>query len=386
MVDSNRRSSTNCDGQVSKGAVDFPKEIISDILSRLPIESIFTCKIVCKTWCDIIRDSYFVNKLCNSHYHPTRLILKPLRGRVTSDSSSHLLLVDIEEQKTRRIPVDKMLLGLRIMCICNGLLCLALGNKIDPVVIYNPITREHVVLPSPGSKPTLCNHKVGLGFDPSSGKYKVVQAYTLYSNNGKMTRFEIISLGESSWRELSAPQGMLDLAVLGVVFWNGALYWKMIDGIDIDIVEFNLSDEKFHAITFPENFSHFQPQAPLQLMDSGGFLTIVERSSGQIKLWRLMRNKIGEDSSVSLQQTYDTHVNWGNAVYYEIIGDSTHNSYLLKVGFRNSQCERCEHLTQFFPQKRQYSHLDIPSLPDRFYTVCFKPSLVSPIAASLRSN
>ena len=105
MMYSNRRCSTSNYGQASKGTVDLPMEIISEILCRLPIESILTCKVVCKTWYGVTRDPCFVNKLCNSHFQPTRLILKPWPCEDISDASSHLVLVDIEEHKARRIPI-----------------------------------------------------------------------------------------------------------------------------------------------------------------------------------------------------------------------------------------------------------------------------------------
>ncbi|PSR96590.1 F-box protein [Actinidia chinensis var. chinensis] len=380
MMYSNRRCSTSNYGKASKGTVDLPMEIISEILCRLPIESILTCQFVCKTWYGVTRDPCFVNK--HSHFQPTQLILKPWPCEDISDASSHLVLVDIEEHKARRIPIEKSLLGLDIMCFCNGLFCLALGSKADPVVIYNPITRENVFLPSSGSKFDYHSHKVGLGFDLSSGKYKVVRACRFVGANGKTVRFEIISLGDSSWRGLSVPQSMLDFIHLEVVFWNGSLFWKLTLDKKISIVEFNLSNEKFTVISLPENLS--QPREAPQLIDLGGCLTIVEHASEQIKLWRLTRNESGGDLSFCLQHAYDTHVMWGSAVYHEVMTESNHNSYILKVEFRRSRrgSFSFNHLTQYFPLLAQYRHLDIPGLPDGFTALGFKPSLVSPLAAS----
>ncbi|XP_057466263.1 F-box protein At5g49610-like [Actinidia eriantha] len=384
MMYSNRRCSTSNYGQASKGAVDLPMEIISEILCRLPIESILTCKVVCKTWYGVTRDPCFVNKLCNSHFQPTRLILKPWPCEDISDASSHLVLVDAEEHKARRIPIEKSLLGLEITCFCNGLFCLALGSRADPVVIYNPITRERVILPSSGSKPDYHIPKVGLGFDPSSGKYKVVRACTFVGANRKTVTFEIISLGDSSWRELSVPHSMLDFTHLGVVFWNGSLFWKLTLGKKIRVVEFNLSNEKFTVLSLPENLS--QPREAPQLIDLGGCLNIVEHASEQIKLWRLTRSGSKGDLSFCLQHAYDMHVKWGSAAYYEVMKESNHNSYILKVGFRSSQYACFDHLTRYFPLSAQYKHLDIPGLPDRFAAIGFKPSLVSPLIASCCSE
>lgn len=198
MTDSKRKSLTNCNDQLNRVVVDLPEEMVSDILSRLPIELILICRIVCKRWYAMTREPSFINKLSNSRYQPTRLILKSL-GNI--DTPNHLLLLNIEEHKTRHIPIEKMLVDLQIMCSCNGLLCLASDKNLDPVVIYNPITRERVILPLSNSKSVIYYQQAGLGFDPSTDKYKVVRSYTGFISMHKVGRFEIISLGESSWNK-----------------------------------------------------------------------------------------------------------------------------------------------------------------------------------------
>ncbi|XAR51244.1 hypothetical protein NMG60_11005813 [Bertholletia excelsa] len=383
-MDLNERNSTTRDVQVSKEALDLPVEITSDIFCRLPIESILRCKSVCKTWYGITRDPYFISELLNSHHQPSRLILKPLHGKDPSNTSSHLVLVDLEEHKTRCIPTEKSLLGLRIMCACNGLLCLALEKKVSPVVIYNPITGEQVELPSSASKHTLRDRRVGLGFDISSGKYKVVNAYSILCHNVSITKFEVITLGDESWREIIVPDSLTNLSVVGVVFSNGSLYWKLLNDhhgvIAIHIFGFNLSEEKL-------DFIHvWEERVPLDLMDLGGHLTVVERFAGRIKIWRLTGSTKEGNQTFCLERDYEMRVMWGSALYYSVITESDDNSFLLKVGYRSRNFQQFEHLTWYFPWRTLYEYLDIPGLPQRFYAVCFKPSLVSPVAPPTRSS
>uniref|UniRef100_A0A5B7B982 F-box domain-containing protein n=1 Tax=Davidia involucrata TaxID=16924 RepID=A0A5B7B982_DAVIN len=384
MVDSKQRNLTRCNGQVSKGVVDLPLEIISDILSRLPIESIMTCRVVCKSWYSLTQDPDFINlQLSRSNYQPTRIILQPLSDRDTNYTVNHLLLLDTEEHKSKRIPIQRMLLkDRRVMCSCNGLLCIASNNKLDPVFICNPITRNHMKLPSSNSKLDSPSHQVGLGLDPSTGKYKVVR---LYKDKSKASRFEILSLGESSWRELSVPHIIPGCHALGSVFWNGTLCWTMIkrvslDSYNISILAFDLTEEKFQIISLPTEFS---PQPYFDLLDLDGYLTLVEHDSDLMKVWRLTGEKVG-DFSLCLEQTYETHVSWNDSLTYAVFGRLNHNDYLLHVGFWKDQHLKT-HITQFFPQKVQYVHVDIPDISDNFKVFCFKPSLVSPVAASCLS-
>ncbi|XP_059643037.1 putative F-box protein At3g16210 isoform X2 [Cornus florida] len=386
MVDSKRRSSTSFNGQVGKGVVDLPLEIISDILTRLPIESILACKLVCKNWYDLTRDPAFVHlQLSRS---PTRFVIDPALSRVANDF--YLLLLDAEEPKVKRFPIErKVLKGARIVCSCNGLLLITPDLKLNPVVIYNPITRQRMILPSLlDCKGKLRSHQAGLGFDLSTGRYKVVQEYRKIRSESN--RFVILSLGENSWRELSAPPGLLDWDWDGweSLFWNGALYWKMVKtdlqgNCNIGILGFDLSDEKFQIISFPKNFT--SPGPAFDLLDLDGRLTLVEHEydTNMMKLWRLVGNKIG-DFSFCLQQTFDTHVRWNDDLFCEVISGLNQNGYLLYVVFKNDESKR-SHVTKFFPQMAQYKQLDLPLIPDWFWICRFKPSLICPVAASLLS-
>lgn len=156
----------------------------------------------------------------------------------------------------------------------------------------------------------------------------------------KVGRFEIISLRESSWRELSPPLSIVNGDIWAIVSCNGALYWTMNKGISI-IVQFNLRDEKFHVVPFPDSFS----ASHVSLFEVGGYLTLVQNDCSMIKFWRIVDNVDGE-LSLSPQDTYDTHVKWGG-LYCAFVCQMRQESYLLHVGFLNSRHQRQEHLTLF---------------------------------------
>ncbi|KAA8542575.1 hypothetical protein F0562_023727 [Nyssa sinensis] len=358
----------------------FPIEIIYDILTRLPIESIMTCRIVCKSWNDLTQHPDFIKfQLGRSNYLPTRIILHDY-------NVNRLLLLDTEEHKVKWIPKwlrtqKKLLKGREVMCSCNGLVCIALEYKLDPVYVFNPITGKCMLLPSSDSKTHLPTQKIGLGFDPSSDKYKVVR---FYKERSKASRFEILALGESSWRELRIPHNIPCWHASGLVFWSGTLCWIMINKVDpqdyykVSILAFDLNEKKFQIISLPKEFP--PPQPHVELLDLGGHLTVVEHDSNLMKMWRLTGEKVGE-FSVCLEQTYDTHVLWNDRLSYDIIGGLNREYYLLKVKFWKGR-HRVTHITQFFPQTVQYVPVNIPNR--RFNFIGFKPSFVSPIASSSR--
>ncbi|CAK9147928.1 unnamed protein product [Ilex paraguariensis] len=370
-------------GQLIKGVNDLPLWIISDILSRLPLESILTCRIVCKSWYCVTRHDCFIKlQLSRSK---NRLILEPLRWGGSIFNISQLPVVDIDECITRQIPVEKVPWeDFQILSSCNGLLCIKAWNgRPDPLCIYNPITGEQMILPS-GSRRLPSSYMVSLGFDSSTGKYKVVRKRGIRKGK-EVSRFEIISLGESSWRELDVP--MLDWQASSVVFCNGVFYCQMLNRISpnywsIHILAIDVSDEKFQVISFPDNFS--RPRPYVDMMDLEGSLTLAEHDRHLMKIWRVTGNKVG-DFSLSRQQRYDTSVKWTSNLHYETIGKFNDESYLLWVTTRNHSIR--DLFTHFSPEAPEgtemYSPLNIPDLPHCFKNFWFKPSFVSPLAAAL---
>ncbi|XP_059640190.1 F-box/LRR-repeat protein At2g43260-like [Cornus florida] len=387
MVHSKLRSSTSFNGQVGKGVVDLPLETISDILTRLPIESILICRVVCKSWYDLTRDPDFVRlQLSRSNYQRTRFIIQPTIQGFANDF--RLLLLDAEEHNIKQIPIEREVLkGAEIMCSCNGLLFIIPYFKLNPMVIYNPMTRQRLILPSldcevnvrPGEvRPT------GFGFDLSTGRYKVVREY-LKGGIGS-NRFWILSVGESSWRKLSPPPlCLIHWTWYGSesVFWKGVLYWKMVklnfQGYDeVGILAFDLSEEKFQIISFPQSYTN---ETSLDLLDLDGRLTLVAHEPDAImKLWRLAGKKIG-DFSFCLEQTYDTYVRWNKNLFCQVISRVNHNGYLLFVVLKKDG-SIMTHVTKFFPQMAQYMHLDLPLIADCFGIHGFRPSLECPVSAS----
>ncbi|CAK9147931.1 unnamed protein product [Ilex paraguariensis] len=171
----------------------------------------------------------------------------------------------------------------------------AWNGRPDPLCNYNPITGEQMILPS-GSKRLPSSYMVSLGFDSSTGKYKVVRKRGIRKGK-EVSRFEIISLGESSWRELDVP--MLDWQASSVVFCNGVFYCQMLNRISpnywsIHILAIDVSDETFQVISFVDNFS--RPRPYVDMMDLEGSLTLAEHDRHLMKIWRVTGNKVGDFS------------------------------------------------------------------------------------------
>ena len=375
-------SSTKKDGSVSTGLNDLPAELISEILCRLPIESILRCLGVCKTWKSVIQNPLFINlQARKTHDQPSRVILKPIYGGVTDTNRHSVFLLDTEELKSRQIDdKSKRLSGLQMMSSCNGLLCIASDKVLGPVYISNPITGEFVLLPSQEKARSLLTHHVGLGFDSSNGNYIVVRVYTDRKKN-QVNKFDAIMLGENSWRNLKVPDIIAECTIYGSVFWNGALLWKIKkeEGHEC-MLAFDVCSQKFEVIRFP---AIADVPNDFEIVELDGCLSLVQVCDTQMKLWRVKGDKI-EGLTVCYEEMYCMNVKWNISLYCEIIRGHIDEGYLLQVTLLQVTAQRGpggawrRYLTQFFPKMEQFLPLNIP-VPICFKTVAFRPTLISPM-------
>ncbi|KAA8541070.1 hypothetical protein F0562_025033 [Nyssa sinensis] len=224
---------------------------------------------------------------------------------------------------------------LSIMGSCNGFLCMASERSPNPVIICNPITREQICLPESVPDFSFFDHHIGLGYDLSTMKYKVVR---MYMENSEFNRFWIITLGESSWRQLDAPYRVLFWGIVGPIYCEGALYW-IIDKVSHSvgneyILVLDLSDEEFRTIMNPSNIRMpmYNPNlydGNLQLLNLAGIITLIEDECRLMHVWRVISNR-GRNYMVH-HYTCDMYVRWNvfsRPVLVSMLGE---DSFLLEL-------------------------------------------------------
>ncbi|XP_024986396.1 F-box protein CPR1 isoform X4 [Cynara cardunculus var. scolymus] len=190
-------------------------EIVVEILSRLPVESLLRCRSVCKLWRSLISDPHFIKSHLslstnNKHYAHHRLIFStvprinlkscPLYD-VLYDKSVNALELDY--------PLKHPLKSVWIVGSCNGLLCIAIEE--DTLFIWNPSTRRSNRLPYCGFKVRSGWYVLyGFGYDESTDDYKVVGISCVFKNGAKYdTKVKIYSLKSGNWKKIGDfPHGI----------------------------------------------------------------------------------------------------------------------------------------------------------------------------------
>ncbi|KAG5551635.1 hypothetical protein RHGRI_009902 [Rhododendron griersonianum] len=257
-----RRSKKNAAAPMS----ELPNHIMSDILSRLPLKSIFRCKRVCKAWQNVILEPYF------AELHLSRSPLSLIFYRNgnsnnnnddnSSSSSSHFEIFQLHDPPISGYRIARMKfsteiyfphMDIRVVASCNGLVLLSNHPSRDLVIVCNPLRAQRFILPKPQRLAVPYSRSdIGFGFGHSlaTGQYKVLRYIRTYTPPISM-EFDIYTLGiDNEWRSLrytAKPPTIYDT----LVFLNGALHW--IGNEKTTIFYFDIEKEQFGSFPLPSH-------------------------------------------------------------------------------------------------------------------------------------
>ncbi|OMP07502.1 hypothetical protein COLO4_07287 [Corchorus olitorius] len=251
---------------------DFvPHEVIFQILSHLPVETLIKCTLVCKEWYALITSSSFINAhLATTLAKP--LISQPILTRRFTDSPNkehyflHLNHKSMDTcqaiKKSPLKPIEN--LYPRIVGTVNGLICLSddLFGYTNRILLWNPLVRRSMELPMPN-----VTYKdfgpysfiLGFGFDAKKNDYKVVRLLYPQSEEGNPPKVEVFSVMEKKWRMISGEGIKFCFVEPGWTqcFLNGRVHWIAYEkntrgGGRNWVVLFDMEDEKFRKMKLPQ--------------------------------------------------------------------------------------------------------------------------------------
>ncbi|XP_059637090.1 F-box protein At3g07870-like [Cornus florida] len=181
-------------------------DLVTDILSRLPIKTLTRCRCVCKLWRNIARDPRFIHSHLNnrsSQQNPSFILSSTLWFNSAFRSQIYFL----EHNETLGSTCEKVSFSIpdlkefRLISSCNGLLCLVDCMNRDTIYICNPFTRCCTKLPNridPSQK--ISGLVMGFGFNPTRNEYKLVE---IINSSGPLmvSRVFVYTLGDGLWRD-----------------------------------------------------------------------------------------------------------------------------------------------------------------------------------------
>ena len=240
---------------------NLPTELLIMILSRLPLKTLSSFKLVCKSWYALINDP----TNCSLQHKSILLkhIIRDFRSckhiysilKFSHDLDRSISIIDFDFLSGKDTPFSK---------ICghsHGLVCLSLHKD---VFLFNLTTREFRKLPPSILHYTesVCefnysgSNAIGFGYDSKSRDFKVVRIVEfvhIYDETGP-TRVEIYDLRKDRWREIESPVCGRVMSIFSFdMYHEGTYYWwsRKIRGSNI-IQSFDMSEEVFDEISIPD--------------------------------------------------------------------------------------------------------------------------------------
>ncbi|KAH0677027.1 hypothetical protein KY285_024828 [Solanum tuberosum] len=219
-------------------------EIMMDILTKLPVQSLLRFKCVSEFWNSLINDTYFRMK----HYIHSRndqnsqkfLITESFYDKddVYNFSTSSLSMVQVvEDEQKLDCPSSCKPTNVILFCSCDGLVLIFVSSRglydssarlYEELLLWNPSTRESILLPHPEFRVVYC--VCGLGYDATSEDYKIL-AINLNADDSFNTSIEVLSLKSGSWRRIGYPTGIQRVSGFRncgmdyLAFLHGAFHW-----------------------------------------------------------------------------------------------------------------------------------------------------------------
>ncbi|XP_075521199.1 F-box/kelch-repeat protein At3g23880-like [Primulina tabacum] len=257
--------------------LNLPSEIMINILSRLPIRSIQSCKCVCKQLLNLL--STLVFAASHLPLSTPGLVIRRRGSDMNSDSCQIFQLEDEDEfelqhhnlhyNQVMEFDLSKSIgacdANIWIKGSVDGLICMQdLASKpYDSLYICNPITREYIALPGIETVveyPHLSEY--GFGQSKISGQYKVVRNVHRHSYDHQagprsgLQNYEclVYTVGTRSWISIEPGPSFGHYLSSFSLFLNGNLHGFLHDygeSVDLLISCFNLEAESFRPFPPP---------------------------------------------------------------------------------------------------------------------------------------
>lgn len=257
---------------------DLPGDLMLNILSRLPVESLRRFKCVCKAWRTLVVsptfiNMHFVNYSCKANTN--KLLVCPCRVYLWDflpGFETHRFIYAFPSQiSTDEQHYDRLYLPFRpsytenitIVGSSNGLVCIKCGHYDSSFVLWNPATKEsRFLLPPPSirdlvggcccftfSYEVLTCLGVKFTYVGSIGDYKLVNVWHNRSNRSICA--DTFTLAKNSWkRRILYAEVAISFSEAGCIMVDGKLHWlAATHRYDPDkewiLVSFDTSEEKF---------------------------------------------------------------------------------------------------------------------------------------------
>ncbi|XP_026447546.1 F-box/kelch-repeat protein At3g06240-like [Papaver somniferum] len=325
----------------------IPEEIYLEILLRVPVQTTFVCKCVCKSWLALISSIDFVKRRLNItiQINNPKIMLKyhklVPKSAVIYSANYDSLSSSMNEFVDDAVEMDYPMGFWKPIGTCDGLVCcisfeLSFEGCIrDVIFLWNPTTQEYKELPvspndsSDSKEVAIC----GFGYDSKIDDYKVVKLLQYREDfqvdrtdpSHGMSSVDVYTMGSNSWKSIGSVPYTFPICCRSGALVNGALHWlghSQAQDNSLVVVSLNISEERFEDMQLPKQPSDKNTEFISVGVLEGRLCVIVNVDDIRFEIWRM--------------QDYGVRESWN--ICHVITNERVMNDYyLMLVWFRNGE-------------------------------------------------
>ncbi|OIT26209.1 f-box protein [Nicotiana attenuata] len=265
----------------------FRREIIINILSRLPVKTLIQFRCVCKPWRKLISKPKFIatHFRHSSSLQPSTGSSPVLLHTRHLKSYDHLLsLINLSSESSSVVELDNpfpfFLQSMVVVGSCNGIVCLCQPPWGDVITLWNPAMRQSRTVPLSKREPIMEAHSsvsIGLAYDSQENDFLVLSLKRFGPETVIADEVEMFSTMSFSWERVPNEVGFRVLGLSCNLIIKGVPYWSALledaYGSREVLVCFDLSKKVFDKLPMPG-----------MRLETKGYLVNLEDSLGML-MW-----------------------------------------------------------------------------------------------------
>ncbi|CAK9146364.1 unnamed protein product [Ilex paraguariensis] len=356
---------------------NLPRDVIFDILSRLPTKSLLQFRCVSKSYPPIISHPHFINfHLSNGGGGDHHVLLHYESTDYTTEYYSIRCTSTFYETIKLEIPFKSVNGYFRIVGSSKGIICLFDTNYftyIGTLIFWNPSIRKFKIV-----KDSHLSHRfrdkfshmvVGFGLVSKINDFKVVQILYDLDNQAEPDVL-VYGFDDDCWRKIEAVAPcFVNKGWSNNVFVNGCVHWmayersKKLDGRYNSIMAFDVGDEVFRVMELPRN----------REINYDQMFLFPSASEESLSLFILFRDGASDRWEMWIMRQYGMAESWMRQ--FTIVQLQISLPLMIRNNGEVLLVMNNGNLVSYDPENQQVKDLGICGLPSSFRIVSYMPSL-----------
>ncbi|XP_074269823.1 F-box protein CPR1-like isoform X2 [Silene latifolia] len=255
----------------------LPLELITEILTKLPVKSLHRFKCVSKSWNSLISSSKFIKLHLTKTLVNSNIIVTNNNSLLSSAISDIKLRFDIVTHPLNNLPHRP---PVELIESVHGILLISDFPK-KTVFLFNPSNKTHrLIPPAPSREPAFAFGLVevfGFGYDSVTDDYKVVRLVQWFDEGSGFCReSSVYSMRNDSWKSVYDETVLYSLQRTNAIAVESTLCFVVISRDSMLLLKcFDLRTNTFSLVDHPDLDSYEYGKMTMSLRNLRGCLCLV---------------------------------------------------------------------------------------------------------------